>query len=89
MVTSYLHREYNDFFVGFFALVVLSTVALQSIMMESKNKKVDKKLDEYIKEQTENRSKIRRAYETRISDMRDYISSIETENIILKENKKS
>ena len=88
LVVSYIYREYNDFLISFFALVVLSTVALQGIMMESKNKRIDKKLEEYTKEQSERVMKIREKYESNISEMRNYINFLEGENFkLIKENK--
>lgn len=40
IVLSYIHKEHNLLLTGVFAIVVISTVSLQKVMMECKNKKL-------------------------------------------------
>jgi hypothetical protein len=85
IVTSYVYSQHINLLVGFFALVVLSTVALQGVMMESKSKKANEKLEQYTKSHSEKMSNIRREYESRIDKIRDHIHELETDNILLSE----
>jgi len=41
IILSYFYTKYYQLLTGFFALVVISTVSLQRVMMESKNKKLE------------------------------------------------
>lgn len=70
VMASYAYPVHINFFVGFFALLVLSTVALQGVMMESKNKKVNEKLAEYLRSSTIRLADMRKTYESRISSLR-------------------
>jgi len=82
---SYLFIDKSSFYpliVGFFALTVLTTVGLQSIMMESINRKSNEKLNEYIAQYHKERYKIKIGYEKQISNLMDNISSLEHEKFL-------
>lgn len=84
--TSYMYREessFNSVIVGFFALIVLTTVTLQGIMMESINKKSSDKLNEYNEDFSNERFKIKQNYENQITNLRGYIYHLENENDLL------
>ena len=70
---SYFYPNYNVFLTGFFALIVISTVAMQKVMLESKSNSIAKLSNSYI----EKFRKARLKYQKRISDMRDYIKVLE------------
>ena len=40
IVLSYFYQDYNSLFVGLFALIVLTTVAFNKLMMESKSRRI-------------------------------------------------
>ena len=63
ITSSYLYPEHIGLLVGFFALVVLTTVALQGVMMESKSKRLSERLDEANKLSMEKISEVRNEYE--------------------------
>lgn len=81
---SYFYSDYISLLVGFFALVVLSTVSLQGVMMESKNRKANEKVEAYHKESNDKITKIRDDYEVIIDKIRGYVESLEIENYKLK-----
>lgn len=83
---SYLYREKPLFYpavVGLFALVVLTTVTFQGIMMESINKKSSDKLNKYNEESSNERFKMKQKYENQINNLRGYIGHLENENELL------
>ena len=84
IVLSYFYPPYNVFLTGFFALIVISTVAMQKVMMESKNNRLAKLSNQYLGEF----KRTRLEYDKNIEYMRDYIEILEEENDILKKNKK-
>lgn len=75
IVVSYFYPSYNIFLTGFFALVVITTVALQKVMLESKSNRLSKLNNRYIEEF----KKARWEYENKMKDMRDYIEKLEEE----------
>jgi len=85
---SYFYKNYNNLFVGFFALVVLTTVALNKLMMESKNKRLAQHSNKYL----ENFISAREQYEKSMDEAKISIEELEKENKTLrnfiKKNKK-
>jgi cation transport ATPase len=78
---SYLYREKPIFYpvmVGFFALVVLTTVTLQGIMMESINKKSSDKLNRELINSSEERAKLKLKYENQATGFIGYIEHLES-----------
>jgi hypothetical protein len=80
---SFLYPQYINLLVGFFALVVLSTVALQGVMMESKSKKLAEELSKYHDDSVIKIKEMREEYEKKISRMRETIYDLETDNEVL------
>src|SRR3989344_2532568 len=74
---AYLYTDHILLLVSFFALVVLSTVALQDVMMDSKIKKANEKLEEDNKKSAQNLSIIRTKYEEAINELRQELKHLE------------
>ena len=73
---SYFYPEYNRLLVGFFALLVLTTVSLNKIMMESRNRK----LSEYVNEYFSKFKLTKEEYEKRIREQSQDLKVLEEEN---------
>jgi len=76
---SYFYPEHNKLFVGFFALVVLTTVALNKIMMESRNRR----LSGYVNESLTKFRLTRENYEEELEKQSIYVKSLEEDNKFL------
>lgn len=83
IVLSYFYTEYSVLLTGFFALIVITTVALQRVMLESKSNRLTKLNNKYLEETR----KMRWEYEKNMKDMRDYIEILEEENKNLERTK--
>lgn len=85
---SYFYEKYSNLFVGFFALIVLTTVALNKLMMESKNRRLSQHNNEYLEKFISTREQ----YEKSMDEVKIYMEELEKENKILrnfiKNNKK-
>ena len=81
IIISYFYKEYNILLTGLFALIVITTVSAQKIMMESKNKKIAEMSTRYIEKMKLMKSK----YEKQIVNLRDYIEILEEDNPYLNE----
>ena len=77
---SFFYKEYNSLFVGFFALVVLTTVALNKLMMESKNKRLSQHSNKYLEKFVSTKEQ----YEKSMEEVRIYIEELEQENKVLR-----
>ncbi len=73
IIISYFYKEYNILLTGLFALIVITTVSAQKIMMESKNKKIAEMSTSYV----EKMRLMNHKYETQIENLRDYIEILE------------
>lgn len=76
VILSYFYPQYNSLLIGFFALVVVTTVSIQKVMMESKNRKLETYNNQYILEF----KLMREDYERTLKFMKNYISQLEKEN---------
>lgn len=77
---SYFYESYNNLLVGFFALVVLTTVALNKLMMESKNRRLSQHNNQYL----EKFVSAREQYEKSMGEVKIYVEEIEEENKALR-----
>lgn len=73
---SYFYEEYNNLFVGFFALIVLTTVALNKLMMESKNRRLSQHNNKYLEQFVSAREQ----YEKSMDEIKIYVEELEEEN---------
>jgi hypothetical protein len=81
IIISYFCEEYNILLTGLFALIVISTVSAQKIMMESKSKKLSGISTIYI----EKLKLLKEKYEEQINNLRGYIEILEEDNPYLEE----
>ena len=81
IVLVFFYPDYTRLLVGFFALVVVSTVSLQKIMMESKNRKLRELNSTYLKHIGELRGK----YEQTINKLLGDIQILEEDTEILRD----
>jgi len=81
IVISFCYPEYSKLFVGLFALIVLTTISGNKLMMECKNKKLESINKEIIFENKE----IKNDYEGIIEDLEGEIHRIEKKNKMLRE----
>jgi len=85
--SSYFNHEISQVYpviVGLFALVVLTTVTLQGIMMESINKKSSDKLNEYNEDYSKNFFKMKQKFDHQIANLGGYIYHLEKENNLIR-----
>lgn len=81
IIFSYLYNEqkfFNPIITGFFALIVLTTVSLQSVMMDSINKKSSDKLNKELINSSEERAKLKLKYENQAIEFIGYIEHLES-----------
>jgi len=71
--------ELYQIFVSLFALMVLTTVSLQSMMLEAVNTNNINRLNEYTKNFAEQRFKIRQNYENQMTSLKAQILRLEEE----------
>ena len=75
----YNNREFfNPVITGFFALIVITTVSLQGIMMDSINKRSSDKLNKELISSSEERAKMKLKYENKITEFIGYIEHLES-----------
>ena len=84
IVLVFFYPEYNRLFVGFFALVVITTVSLQKIMMESRNKRIAS----HTSKQLQILRKMHAEYEAEITKLLNYIETIEKKSKLKNRSKK-
>ncbi|MBS3088425.1 hypothetical protein J4402_01450 [Candidatus Pacearchaeota archaeon] len=81
---SYFYEEYNTLLVGFFALVVLTTVALNKLMMESKNRRLAQKINQLVDKSLEKFVSAIEQYEKLMDEVRINVEELEQENRALR-----
>lgn len=73
---SYFYQEYNVLLTGLFALIVVTTVSAQKVMLESKSKKIS----DYSRSYIERAGMMREQYEKELDNLREYASDLINEN---------
>ena len=76
IVISYFYKDYNILLTGLFALIVISTVSAQKIMMESKSKKIS----EHSASSIEKAKLMKDEYDNEIENLREFISDLIDDN---------
>lgn len=76
IIISYFYQEYNILLTGLFALIVVTTVSAQKVMLESKSRKIS----DYSRSYIERAGIMREQYEEEIDNLRGYASDLINEN---------
>ncbi len=73
----------NDILIGLFALIVLTTVGVHILMMESRYKKVAQSLDQLTAENLRSTKDLITSYDLEMERLRNQIVELEEDNTVL------